>query len=191
MLNGSKQLSLLTDIIRDKNTCKAFMNNTIYSALVTISQKMNIGIPIEEGSRQRRHCVTWQEVVKAIGDEPDEEFRHLAVHFLMVYWRIDLYETIMKTTHEKETEKAFLAMHNISYTCNLQWRMGNTKSCVSSMYVWCFNQIKTKLNRILFGKLKMTVSVTSSSVNTASFKRRKKNIFYVNNRSNGTATEVR
>ena len=97
----------------------------------------------------------------------------------------------MKTTHEKETEKAFLAMHNISYTRNLQWRMGKVKSCVSSMYVWCFNQIKTKLNRILFGKLKMTVSVTSSSVNTASFKRRKKNIFYVNKRSNGTVREVR
>ena len=139
MLNGSEQLSLLTDIIRDKNTCKAFMNNTIYSALVTISQKMNIGIPIEEGSRQKRHCVTWQEVVKAIRDEPDEATKHLSVHFLMVYWRLDLYETIMKTTHEKETEKAFLAMHNISYTCYLQLRMRNMKSCIVSMYVSCFN----------------------------------------------------
>ena len=146
MLNGSEQLSLLTDIIRDKNTCKAFMNNTIYSALVKISQKMNIGVPIEEGSRQRRHCVTRPEVFRALQDEPSEEIKHLAVHFLMVYWCIDLYETIMKTTHEKETEKAFLAMHNISYTRNLQWRMGKVKSCVSSMYVWCFNQIKTKMN---------------------------------------------
>ena len=77
----SQQLSLLTGIIRNKNTCKAFMNNTIYSALVTISQKMNIGIPIEEGSRQRRHCVTWTEVIKALKDKPSEEMKHLAVHF--------------------------------------------------------------------------------------------------------------
>ena len=41
--------------------------------------------------------------------------------------------------HKKETEKAFLAMHNISYTHNLQWRMGNMKLCIVSMYVWCFN----------------------------------------------------
>ena len=103
MLNGSQQLALLTDIIRDKNTCKAFMNNTIYSALVTISQKMNIGIPIEEGSRQRKHCVTWSEVIKALQDESSKEMKHLAVQFLMVYWCIDLYETIMKTTQKKRS----------------------------------------------------------------------------------------
>ena len=93
-------------------------------------------------AKKKRHCVTWQEVLKAIRDEPDEAAKHLFVHFLMVYLRLDLYETIMKTTHEKETEKAFLAMHNISYTRNLQWRMGKVKACVSSMYVWCFNQKK-------------------------------------------------
>lgn len=190
LLNGSQQLALLTDIIRDKNTCKAFMNNTIYSALVTISQKMNIGIPIEEGSRQNRHCVTWQEVIKALRDEPSEEIKHLAVHFLMVYWRKDLYETIMKTTHEKETEKAFLAMHNISFNHNTLWCMHDVKSCIASMYVWCFNQIKTKMNRILFAKLKISVSVTSGFVNKAEFKRRKQNIFYVNDRLNGTVKEV-
>ena len=46
------------------------------------------------------------------------------------------------------------------------------------------------MNRILFAKLKISVSVTSGFVNKAEFKRRKQNIFYVNDRLNGTVKEV-
>ena len=94
-------MALFTQIVQDKNKCKEFMNNTIYSALVTVAQRMNISVPIYYGSTQTRLCVTWKEVVKALQMEPNIDVRAIAVPFLMMYWRVDLYQEALNTTHQK------------------------------------------------------------------------------------------
>ena len=130
-------------------------------------------------------------MVKALRMEPNIDFRAIAVHFLMVYWRNDLYQEMLNTTHQQESEKAFLDMHNIVFLTGLDKNMGSKKSCVASMYQWCFNQIKIKANRTLFSKPKMSVTVAAGSRNTDQFTRRPKNIFYVVYKATGKVVQVR
>ena len=146
ILTEQRKMTLFTQIVQDKNKCKEFMNSTIYSALVTVAQRMNILVPIYFGSTQIRLCVTWKEVVQALRMEQNIDVRAIAVHLLMVYWRNDLYQEMLNTTHQKESEKAFLDMHNIVFLTGLDKNTGSQKSCTASMYQWCFNQIKIKAN---------------------------------------------
>ena len=184
-------MTLFTQIVQDKNKCKEFMNSTIYSALVKIAQRMNILVPIYLGSTQTRLCVTWKEVVQALQMKQNLDVRAVAVHFLMVYWRNDLYQEVLNTTHQMESEKAFLEMHNIIFLTGLDKKMGSQKSCVASMYQWCFNQIKIKANRALFSKPKTSVTVTAGSKKTDEFSRRPKHIFYVLYKATGQILQVR
>ena len=184
-------MALFTQIVQDKNKCKEFMNSTIYSALVTVAQRMNILVPIYCGSTQTRMCVTWKEVVQALRMEPNIDVRAIAVHFLMVYWRNDLYQEMLNTTHQQESEKAFLDMHNIVFLTGLDKNMGSQKSCVASMYQWCFNQIKIKANRTLFSKPKMSVTVSAGRKKTDEFNRRQKFCFYVSYNATGQRLQVR
>ena len=191
ILTEQNKMTLFTQIVQDKNKCKEFMNSTIYSALVKIAQRMNILVPIYLGSTQTRLCVTWKEVVQALQMEQNLDVRAVAVHFLMVYWRNDLYQEVLNTTHQMESEKAFLEMHNIIFLTGLDKKMGSQKSCVASMYQWCFNQIKIKANRALFSKQKMSVTVTAGSKKTDEFSRRPKHIFYVLYKATGQILQVR
>lgn len=196
LINSNGKLSnedmgkLFTQVQADKNACKIFMNQIIESSLVIISQQMGLQIPCDNTCATFRLCVTFRDVVRSIKSIIDCKNKAAAIHFLTVYWRDTLYPTIMNTTHQDETEKAFIAMHNIK-VMNIHMVSYRHKTCIGSMYGECFNDIKQKLNRSIFGKQGLSISVASKYIQQKKHYKRDKKIFYVNDKNNNTSTMVR
>lgn len=198
LINSNKRLSnedqgkLFTTLQADKNACKRFMNQIIESSLVSVSQQMGLQIPYDNTKATYRLCLTFCDVGCAIKsyDIFDINIKAAAIHFLTVYWRDTLYPSILKTTHQHETEKAFIAIQNIKLTNN-HLVSNQNKTCIASMYGECFNDIKQKMNRSIFAKSGLSVSVASKYVEQEKNYKRGKNIFFINDKLKKTSTMVR
>ena len=180
ILSNEDQGKLFTTVQADKNACKTFMKQIIESSLVSISQQMGLQIPCDNTKATYRLCLTFRDVVCAIKRSDisfDINIKAAAIHFLTVYWCDELYPLILKTTHQRETEKAFIAMQNIKLI-DPNLVSTQNKTCIGSMYGECFNDIKQKKVRSIFAKTGLSVSVVSKYVEQKKHYRREKIFLY-------------
>ena len=188
LINSNTMLSykeqekkLFTQVQANRNLCKLFMTQIIESSLVIISQQIGLQIPCDKTQTTFRSCVTFRDVVLGIKNIIDFTTKAAALHFLTVFWRDTLYSNILTTTHQFEAEKAFIAMHNIRIVY-LHMLTARQKTCIGSMYGECFNDVKQKLNRSIFAKDGLSVSVILKYIFQNKHYKRDKQIFYINDK---------
>ena len=189
-LSNQDQGKLFTQVQADRNACKIFMEQIIQSSIVIVSQQMGLQIPCDNTKTTFRLCVTYKDVVRAIRSIVNFYNKAAAIHFLTVYWRDTLYPKVLNTTHQHETEKAFIAMHNIK-VMNIQMISPRHKTCIASMYGECFNDLKQKLNRAIFGSQGLSISVVSKYVEQEKNYKRNKQMFYINDNNKKESKMVR